>query len=152
MNIIFLDIDGVMRTEKSDKQWSEITGQPVPVNVFERLFSNHSVSTLNEIIYLTDAKIVVSSTWRKYHTLQELEKAFRIRGVRGEIIDTTKILENRGEEIQEWLDTHQVNKYVVIDDNIKNIILHINPNKVIECCPKTGLTIDLFDKITDLLL
>jgi len=152
MNIIFLDIDGVLRTDASDLYWSEVTGQPIPQSVFDRLFSSHSIAILNEIIYYTGAKIVVTSTWRVKHTLDELIQKFKIRGFRGEIIDKTDIIGNRGEEIQEWLDTHSVNKYVVIDDNIKDIIIHINSCRVVKCESNIGLTSDLFETINDLLL
>jgi len=152
MNIIFLDIDGVLRTDKSDRQWSESTKQPIPKSVFDRLFSTSSISTLNEIIYYTKAKIVITSTWRTKHTLDELREIFKIRGFRGEIIDKTEFIGNRGEEIQEWLDTHRVNKYVVIDDNIKDIVPHVNSKRVVKCESNIGLTSDLFEKITDLLL
>ena len=152
MKTIFLDIDGVLRTDASDRYLSEVTGQPIPKSVFDRLFSNRSISILNEIIYITDAKVVITSTWRVQHTLEELIEKFKIRGFRGHIIDKTNIIGNRGEEIQEWLDTNSVNKYVVIDDSVKDILLHINPKRVIKIESNVGLNESHFDSITDLLL
>lgn len=152
MNVIFLDIDGVLRTDASDRHWSEVTGQPIPKSVFDRLFSNRSISILNEIIYYTGAKVVITSTWRVQNTLEELIEKFKIRGFRGHIIGKTNIIGNRGEEIQEWLDTNSVNKYVVIDDSVKDILLHINPKRVIKIESNIGLIESLFDSITDLLL
>lgn len=72
MNVIFLDIDGVLRTDASDRYWSDVTGHPIPQSVFDRLFSKESISILNEIIYITDAKIVITSTWRNQHDLNQL--------------------------------------------------------------------------------
>lgn len=152
MNVIFLDVDGVLRTDASDRYWSEVTGQPIPKSVFDRLFSSRSITILNEIIYITDAKVVITSTWRVQHTLEELIEKFKIRGFRGHIIDKTNIIGNRGEEIQEWLDTNSVNKYVVIDDSVKDILLHINPKRVIKIESNVGLNESHFDSITDLLL
>jgi hypothetical protein len=152
MNVIFLDIDGVLRTDVSDRYWSEATGQPIPKSVFDRLFSSHSIAILNEIVYITGAKVVITSTWRVQHSLEQLRSIFKIRGFRGQIIDTTKIIGNRGEEIQEWLDTHVVNKYVVIDDSVKDILIHINPKRVVKIESNIGLNDIHFDSITDLLL
>lgn len=152
MNVIFLDIDGVLRTDASDRYWSEVTGQPIPKSVFDRLFSNHSIAILNEIVYITGAKVVITSTWRVQHSLEDLRNIFKIRGFRGEIIDKTNIIGNRGEEIQEWLDTHPVNKYVVIDDSVKDILIHINPKRVVKIESNIGLNDTHFDSITDLLL
>ena len=153
MNVIFLDIDGVLRTDVSDRYWSEVTGQPIPKSVFDRLFSSHSIAILNEIVYITGAKVVITSTWRVQHSLEQLRSIFKIRGFRGQIIDTTKIIGNRGEEIQEWLDdTHVVNKYVVIDDSVKDILIHINPKRVVKIESNIGLNDIHFDSITDLLL
>lgn len=152
VNIIFLDVDGVLRTDASDRYWSEVTGQPIPQSVFERLFSSRSITILNEIIYYTGSKVVITSTWRVQHTLDELKQIFKIRGFRGEIIDKTNIIGSRGEEIQEWLDTNAVNKYVVIDDSVKDILLHINPKRVIKIESNIGLNESHFDSITDLLL
>lgn len=152
MNIIFLDIDGVLRTENSDRYWSELCNRPIPQSVFDRLFSKESISILNEIIYITDAKVVITSTWRNQHDLRELILKFGLNKFRGEIIDVTRILGSRGEEIQEWLDTHKVDKYVVIDDSVSDILRHINPKRVVEINPKTGLNDSYFEKIVDLLL
>jgi hypothetical protein len=152
MNVIFLDVDGVLRTDASDRYWSEVTGEPIPQSVFDRLFSSHSIAILNEIIYITGAKVVITSTWRVQHSLEDLRNIFKIRGFRGEIIDKTNIIGNRGEEIQEWLDTHPVNKYVVIDDSVKDILIHINPKRVVKIESNIGLNDSHFDSITDLLL
>jgi hypothetical protein len=152
MNVIFLDIDGVLRTDASDRYWSDVTRQPIPQSVFDRLFSSRSIAILNEIIYITGAKVVITSTWRVQHTLEELIQKFKIRGFRGEIIDKTNIIGNRGEEIQEWLDTNSVNKYVVIDDSVKDILIHINSKRVVKIESNIGLNDSHFDSITDLLL
>ena len=150
MDIIFLDIDGVLRNTKSDIWWSEKLKQPIPTNLFDRRFSLESVSIINQITRLTQAKIVITSTWRTYYNLEDLKKQLYSRGLIN-VIDATPILENRGIEIQYWLDTNKVNNYVVIDDNIKDIIPHLNPSKIIKCDPSVGLSQKEFDKAIDIL-
>jgi hypothetical protein len=151
MDIIFLDIDGVLRTTKSDIWWSQNLKTPIPKNIFERKFDPKCVSLLNQITNITKAKIVITSTWRVNFSLTELKKEMISRGIQGTIIDITPILENRGMEIECWLDENSVNKYVVIDDNINDIKNHISPNKIVKCESSLGLSEKEFDKVIDIL-
>ena len=121
-NIIFLDIDGVLRTHKSDLEWSNQLNTPI-LKGNNRLFCKTAVDNLNEVIFLTKTKIVITSTWRLSLSIDELNKIFKDRGFIGEIIDKTKIdFKGRGFEIREWLDNNQYKKYVVLDDQVKDII------------------------------
>ena len=70
--IIFLDIDGVLRTYKSDLEWSRKINEPVYHGV-NRLFKKELVDNLNEVIYLTGAKIVITSSWRIHLLYQKLD-------------------------------------------------------------------------------
>jgi hypothetical protein len=151
MDIIFLDIDGVLRTTKSDIWWSTKLSQPIPDNLFERRFDPNSVSLINQITNLTRAKIVIISNWRNNFKFEELKLHLVKRGITGNIIGKTPILETRGIEIQYWLDTNSVNNYVVVDDNINDIVNHINPNKIVKCESKDGFTQKEFDKVIEIL-
>jgi hypothetical protein len=48
-DIIFLDIDGVLRTHKSDSEWSEKLNTPIFKRT-DRLFSKNSVNDINYTI------------------------------------------------------------------------------------------------------
>ena len=151
--IIFLDIDGVLRTHKSDLEWSLKLNTPIPERVFDRRFSPKAVSNINQLIYYTRAKIVVSSTWRTQFTLQELKDIFRSNGITGEVIDKTQTGLTRGEEIQEWIDYHGTESYVVIDDQVKDIITYVDNRRVVKCDHSIGFEVDeLLDKALDILL
>jgi hypothetical protein len=103
-------------------EWSNYLNTPVLKGV-NRLFSKSAVDNLNEVIFLTKAKIVVTSTWRINLSIEELNKIFKERGVIGEVIDKTSInFGGRGLEIKEWLDNNSVTNYVVLDDQVKDII------------------------------
>lgn len=150
MNIIFLDIDGVMRTHNSDLNWSRELNQPVP-NPFKRLFSKDAMENLNYLVTLTGAKVVITSTWRMYYTKDELRNIFRERGFIGHIVDVTNTGDTRGEEIVQWLNEHRIDNFVVIDDNIKDILNRIPDCKVVKCNPLNGLDEVIFDKALDIL-
>jgi hypothetical protein len=150
MDIIFLDIDGVLRTTRSDIWWSQNLKSPIPENLFERKFDQKCVSLLNQITNITKAKIVITSTWRTNFTFDQLKKEMLSRGIQAPIIGTTPILENRGTEIECWLDMNQVDNYVVIDDNISDMI-NLNQNKIVKCNSSSGITENEFNKIVDIL-
>lgn len=79
-----------------------------------------NVTCLNHLIALTDAKVVISSTWRKFKTLLDLRRILTAQGFYGDIIDHTPVLDReRGEEIQTWLDTtpYNVESFVILDDD-----------------------------------
>jgi len=76
MKIIFLDIDGVLAL--MHKEHDE----------FGSLFHQHFVDNLKLIIDETQAKIVISSSWRK-NGLVEMLNLWKHRNLPGEIIDTT---------------------------------------------------------------
>jgi len=145
--IIFLDIDGVLRTYKSDLEWSKKLNEPI-YHGANRLFKKELVDNLNEVIYLTGAKIVITSSWRIHLSLEELQKIFKDRGVIGEIIGKTGLghlkpgspipIGDRGLEISDWLDRNPVRKYVIIDDQVSDIINVFIGSKVIKVNPQVG--------------
>lgn len=143
----------MLRTHKSDLEWSLKLNVPIPEKVFDRKFNPKSVSNINLIISYTRAKIVVTSTWRTQFTLQQLKDIFRSNGIDGEVVDKTSIGLTRGEEIQEWIDYHGVESYIVIDDQVKDILPYVDNNKVIKCNHSIGFEDDeLLDKALDILL
>lgn len=79
MKVIFLDIDGVLNviSKTRDEYGSE--------------FHLDFVENLKNIIGSTDAKIVISSTWRK-SSLTIMKEMWVKRGLPGEVIDTTPSL------------------------------------------------------------
>lgn len=119
MKVIFLDIDGVLN----------VIGQGH--DKYGQIFHNHFVENLARVIKATDAKIVISSTWR-HSGLDEMLSMWKDRNLPGEVIGITPtaqvlvylgLFDNvdeivRGNEIQFWLDkTQVVTQYVILDDD-----------------------------------
>ena len=113
--IIFLDIDGVLATPEylKDGQWA---------------LNPEKQKLLGEILVQTDAKIVLSSSWR-YSTLKKTKEHMESEGflfndlLIGVTIRAYQFLERgtgihlsipRGVEIKQWIDTH------IHSDNGKN--------------------------------
>lgn len=137
MKIIFLDIDGVLNSE----HWYRIRPEePRKSNDFfvrkSNEFDPEAVKRLNKITEKTNAKIVISSSWRPYNDSDSNEDWARLKelliyvGVTGEIIGYTPRLKfsnsvksvPRGCEIDEWIYQHEtpddpITEYVIFDDD-----------------------------------
>jgi hypothetical protein len=120
MKIIFLDIDGVLYTS-SYHEYLVLNRKPER-DKYGYIFDPNTVENFNEIIEKTEAKIVISSTWKR-HGLDKIRKIFNERGIKGEIIGLTPtstiddLFFCRGEEIEHWLSYNGLpEKFVVIDD------------------------------------
>lgn len=145
----FLDIDGVLNSEaymlKLEAQHRQL-GCPTretPCDCFKlyHQLDRDAVARLNRLVTTTDAKIVISSTWRKLMDASELERALVEHGLVAEIIGATPDghdepemltvygpLERmyRGYEIDFWLRKHpEVDRFVILDDG-SDMVMHKN--------------------------
>lgn len=121
---LFLDIDGVLATTmqyySNRKKWNPMYDRyrfdETCVKVFNRIFENSGVL------------VVLSSDWKENYTIELLNRIFDWNGVKITIIDKTpnfwkvrytslqQLEECRSAEIQQYIDDHQIKKYVIIDD------------------------------------
>ena len=116
MDVIFLDIDGVL-------------------NDYSQMSNNHCgikkecVENFNKILdLLPDVKIVISSSWRylilnKFMTIKGFESLLLSHGINcsNRVIGHTEIDESnsifgRGSQIKNWVSENNVNKYLGLDD------------------------------------
>lgn len=129
--VIFLDIDGVLTT------FSTVGNRPKdgPPNGQFNMEKHHTaqlnkfaVARLNQFIKRIEAErlgaaIVISSTWRKFHTLEELKHMLKSVGLTKSesIIGVTKELNTiRGLEIDEWLMDNtdkNIGAVLILDDD-----------------------------------
>ena len=143
MKVIFLDIDGVLVTRNSVKYQYQYFPDDTSVR-----FDDGAVNNLNKLIRLTKAKIVISSTWRLFHSLEDLRNIFKKQGIVGTIISTTSIDKApveidipRGQKITAWLVEHpEVEKYVIIDDDVQADCIQFLPNNCVETSYKLGFS------------
>jgi len=117
MKVIFLDFDGVLNVI------------PQGHDDFGGIFHPEFVENLGRIIEETDAKLVISSSWR-HGGVERMRAMWEHRGYPGEIIGITPDLwrrveseefhdkMERGHEIQAILDQYyQITNYVILDDD-----------------------------------
>lgn len=108
MNVIFLDIDGVLNNRESMAHGVELDPD--------------LVLGVNAICKACGADIVISSTWRIIMDLDVLRLMLRRVGLRwGEIMDVTPRIDDecRGYEIREWMrrQPETYTHYVILDDD-----------------------------------
>ena len=104
MKIIFLDIDGVLSTQ----------------NTRFFFFESSCVNRLNKILEQSKAKIVISSTWRKGRTIEQLKDLFLHQGHRHKEINNPIIIDP----------TLLIDKTPVLSDNQQEdfkLKKHLNP-------------------------
>lgn len=134
LKVIFLDVDGVLTHEDY-------------LNGVEEDLDREKITLLKQIVEQTNAKIVLSSTWRKcnktllrtkrnpYKILEKLLKEQEL-----EIYDCTPVLQEiqkinnittnkivkinhkRAKEILLWIERNNPESYVILDDNTHDFI------------------------------
>lgn len=121
MNILFLDIDGVLNShEWYEKNVKQIHSES---SMFWRSVAEldpAACALINKFCEEEELKIVITSTWRKLHDVFQIEAMFKKKGLFAEVFDKTPDLKGkaRGYEIQEYLDnTPGIEKYVILDDD-----------------------------------
>ena len=125
MKVIFLDVDGVLNSVQDRFSWT--------------LESDKHLMLLACIVRRTNAKIVVSSSWRNYDLLDTLKE--RLNDFSMSIYDKTCYSEHgiRGLEIKERLDNHRdVESFVILDDEDFDIKSYF-PNNLVKTSTKAGL-------------
>lgn len=174
MKIIFLDIDGVLNSgDWYRKRHEEVPQHEQSAQYPFYEFDPELVSNLNFIIQKTEAKVVVSSTWR----IADLQAILESVGFIGEVIDKTKSFYLKGEsytiprgcEIAEWLDNRGnyrrinwskekqreciekalVKNYIILDDDSDMLLKQ--KEHFVHTTWKSGLTLELAEKAIGIL-
>jgi len=142
-SVIFLDLDGVMcllndwgtRSKKMLnflKQFPGTEEKDIPAWIKLDNFDFKATKVLNSILLHNDVEIVISSDWKLFASLEQLQEMFDKYGVIKSPIDVTPTLVNyesksqftkwelqqwRINEIKLWLSKHpEVTHWVAVDD------------------------------------
>lgn len=116
MKIIFLDIDGVLNSEEWDSYVQSFTYGARFNSCY--LLSQEMILRLQNVIFQTNAEIVLTSSWRtNIQALNALTKQLNLYHLR--LKDTTlySTYNTRADDIHEWLRSHpSVHSYAIVDD------------------------------------
>ena len=140
MKILFLDIDGVLNSERlvAENEARHATLGDHRCECFSIIYQmdRACVARLNRILAETGAQVVISSSWRRLLDNATIIKILRSFGFEGAVIGATPDLVNdpewlarhewgrngyehidRGHEIWEWIAAHpEVTHFVILDD------------------------------------
>lgn len=149
--IIFLDFDGVMVT---DRHLMHLTDTRSPLrDEYGSKFDPVCVEYLAQIIDITDADIVVTSTWKMNLGLDGMLRMWQARNLPGKIIGVTPDIDpiHRGDEIQAWLDANpSVVRYAIIDDcPILDFFKEEQLQHLFKVDERTGLDEETMNKIIE---
>jgi hypothetical protein len=162
MKVIFLDIDGVLATNKEfatnrtkfrEKYlWAKELRVPYGWN-------KGCVDVFNEILDITNAEIVISSDWRFHWNLDELDKIFKANEVKkSPIFGTIKnkrkmssdLEDDRVYQINEWVKFNNPEKWVALDDmNLSSLGPNFFRTKDSEGLKQTGLKDKIIKVLND---
>lgn len=139
MKVIFLDIDGVLNSDK----W--LKTQPDWDSIYNRI-DPAAISLLNHLISWTGAHVVISSSWRiswpkeltsvlEHGGFEHLDKVIGFTPIFGHSDNSI-----RGDEIEYWLKQQYepIENYVILDDG--NDMLESQMPHLVRTSYKTGLS------------
>ena len=164
-SILFLDIDGVLNTERQHDHC--VNEGIVPVDNFGYAFDPEAVANLKRIVNETGADIVISSSWKLWG-LDAMQRMWTRRGLPGKVIDITPNTESdemlisidlsymdipaiKGSEIKEWLSSNgqQVPQYAILDDLPD--LLPEQESHFVQTDPRIGITEDDAEQVISIL-
>ena len=111
MNVIFLDIDGVLNSHRTCEAFDGYGY----LRCEDKKLDPVAIGMLKEIQEKFGCKFVISSSWRIGHEVSDFDfLGLDVIGLTGVSKDNSI----RGDEIQEYLDAHpEISNYVIIDDD-----------------------------------
>lgn len=165
---IFLDIDGVLNSEHTLNKSCENMDQKIASIINDQLVKN-----LSYLVKKTDAKIILSSSWRTYFdkNINEPRNIFGIILVHSlnkyglKLHDMTPypkgpFSNERGLEIKTYIDKNNIKDYLVIDDEeFSDFSTHLDMSRFIQTTfgdetttiENEGLNINVAEKAIEIL-
>ena len=138
MNVIFLDVDYVLTSTNYAQKLYKETG--IPRSNYDYPMDPECLENFCELVIKTDAKVIVTSTWRKEKEGRDrLQEILKTCGLENRVIGYTPILNTfRGIEIKEALKTlEQPVRFIILDDDSDMVGLE---DHLIQTNMKTGFT------------
>lgn len=151
-NTIFLDIDGVMqpggwqkrfdinRVELQEKLTQTLKEDYKSLDQYDVAavycdWDPDAVQFLKKILIQFDARLIISSSWRRSKTLKQLRMLFKIHDLDEYVKGCTPLPDTeRPQRIQDFIDSDpKMGKFVILDDDCYDLRKRFSNQLV--CCP-----------------
>lgn len=138
MNVIFLDIDGVLNCELHyrSKQFTDYRDAKKQLRkdvkadridrdeYYKSQLCTERMGWLNDLCADTDSVVVISSTWRHGKTPEQLQEILSNSGATFKVIDKTKHFGNlRGPEIYQWIQDNSHPRFGILPSDFKSYVI-----------------------------
>jgi hypothetical protein len=152
IKVIFIEIDGVLNTERYIRIQSLKQGGIIDSEM-QFNFDPIALNNLKEIVEKTNAYLIIFSNWKNYpesRLWKEFIKNMDGIGIKEKIFDVTPKLDTyksgnvKYEEIKEWFRRNkdkEINKFLIIDDELEMGIY--TDTNFIRCWSYSGLCDDI---------
>lgn len=152
MKVIFLDIDGVLNSVSSFIYNNRMHFLGLTQDFSHESLCPIACSNLQYVLEeCPDIKLVISSTWRKYYSLEEIKAKFDRYGVDSSRIVGMNPIDSsyRGKEIQEYLDLHpEITQFAILDDDSD---MEPNMERLVKVDSRNGFTFTDAEKLIEML-
>jgi hypothetical protein len=151
-NTVFLDIDGVLqpggwqkrfeinRTELQEKLTLTLKENYTSLDQYDVAavycdWDKEAIELLKKLLIQFEARIIISSSWRRSHSLKHLRMLFKIHTLDSFVEGSIPMPDtDRPERIQEFIDNDpNMGRFVIFDDDCFFLRKHF-PNQLV-CCP-----------------
>ena len=144
MNVLFLDIDGVLNR-------GQFLASPLPNPPPVERFDCDLCEQLDRVLIATEAKIVISSSWRELFEHKDIEGWIRQRGApAADVIGACAIGMDRDASILDWLAKHSWPNYACVDDAAEVYMRRVW-TRTVQTKLEQGLTAERADALIQLL-
>lgn len=129
--IIFLDIDGPLCSSRASflpENKTSLRNKEDPMQQgHPKYFDPCAVWMMNDIIVKISPTFVMSTSWAKYYSIDEMIKFFQINkldigkhNIHKDWVTPKKFSSQRPHEITWWLNDHpEITEYAIIDDSVR---------------------------------
>ena len=130
---IFLDIDGVLMQFDTVKDINHAEFAK------DHNWSQDAINNINELVKDINPKVIISSSYRKIKTKEEIQKRFNELGINVKIHGFTEVIPNvkRGGEILKYIEDHNIKRYIIIDDRKHNFDSYFKSDVIVR--PHTNI-------------
>ena len=144
IKIIFEDIDGplIPYNKESDVNYHNFFNEPDK-------WSKTAMSNLNTIIEKTDAKVVLSSSYRDDKPKSEIEDMMKKAGFKYKLYDCVPNdkSKKRGADIKDWLKNNKnVSNFIIIDDNKHDLYDVFSKKHIVKTTHELGITDSIMEE------